>query len=58
MFCKEKPQIKFSARFPESILSFQRSLNIKRLKNNHLEIQTNARNNKRENLQIKTTAAW
>jgi hypothetical protein len=37
-----------------SALSFQQSLNIKRLKKNHLETQTNAQNNKRQNLPIKT----
>jgi hypothetical protein len=47
-----KPQIKFGARFPESVLSFQHPLNIKRLENNHLETQ----NNKRQNLSIKTEA--
>jgi hypothetical protein len=53
-----KPQIKFGERCPESILSFQHSLNIKILKNNHLETQTNAQNNKRQNLSIKTAATW
>jgi hypothetical protein len=43
-------------RYPESVLSCQHSLNIKRLKNNHLETQTNAQNNKRQNLLIKTVA--
>jgi hypothetical protein len=33
------------------------SLNIQRLKNNHLETQTNARNNKTQNLSIKVAAA-
>jgi hypothetical protein len=53
---KRKPQIKFGARCPDSVLSFQNSLNIKRLKKNHLETQTNAQNNKRQNLSIKTAA--
>jgi hypothetical protein len=53
-----KPQIKFGAWCPESILSFQHSLNIKILRNNHLETQTNAQNNKRQNLSIKTATAW
>jgi hypothetical protein len=52
---QRKPQIKFGARCPKSVLSFQHSLNIKRLKNNHLETQTNAQNNKRQNLPIKRT---
>jgi hypothetical protein len=47
------PQINFSAWCPESILSFQHSKNIKILKNNYLETQINARNNKRQNLPIK-----
>jgi hypothetical protein len=51
-----KPQIKFGARCPESELILQCSLNIKRLKKNHLETQTNAQNNKRQNLSIKTGA--
>jgi hypothetical protein len=55
---QRKPQIQFGARCPESVLSFQHSLNIKRLKKNHLETQTNAQNNKRQNLPIKTTAVW
>jgi hypothetical protein len=42
-----KPQIKFGARFPKSVLSLQHSLNIKGLKKNHLETQTNAQNNKK-----------
>jgi hypothetical protein len=53
---QRKPQIKFGARFPESVLSFQHSLDIKILKNNHLETQTNTQNNKRQNLSIKTVA--
>jgi hypothetical protein len=53
-----KPQIKFGARFPEILLSFQHWLNIKRLKKNHLETQTNAQNNKRQNLPIKIAATW
>jgi hypothetical protein len=53
---QRKTQIKFGARFPESVLSCQNSLNIKRLKKNHLESQTNAQNNKRQNLPIKTVA--
>jgi hypothetical protein len=44
---QRKPQIKFGAWCPESVLSFKHSLNIKRLKKNHLEPQTNAQNNKR-----------
>jgi hypothetical protein len=52
----KKTQIKFGARCTKSSLSFQHSLNIKRLKNNHLETQTNAQNNKRQNLPIKTAA--
>jgi hypothetical protein len=55
---QRKPQIKFDARFPESVFSCQNSLNIKRLKKNHLETQTNAQNNKRHNLSIKTAAIW
>jgi hypothetical protein len=53
---QRKPQIKFGARFPEGVLSLQHSLNIKRLKKNHLETQTNAQNNERQNLPIKTAA--
>jgi hypothetical protein len=53
---QSKPQIKFGARCPESVLSFQHSINIKRLKNNHLDNQKNAQNNKRQNLQIKIAA--
>jgi hypothetical protein len=49
-----KPQIKFGARFTES----SDSLNIKILKKNHLETQTNAQNNKRQNLPIKIAAVW
>jgi hypothetical protein len=48
-----KTQIKFGERCPESVLSLQHSLNIKILKNNHLETQTNAQNYKRQNLSIK-----
>jgi hypothetical protein len=48
-----KPQIKFGARCPEIVLGFQHSLNIKRLKKNHLETQRNPQNNKRQNLPIK-----
>jgi hypothetical protein len=47
---------KFDVRCPESVLSFQHSLNIKRLKKNHIETQTNAQNSKRQNLSIKTIA--
>jgi hypothetical protein len=53
---QRKPQIKFGVRFPESVLSLQHSLNIKRIKKNHLETQTNTQNNKRQNLPIKTAA--
>jgi hypothetical protein len=53
---QRKPQIKFDARFPESVLSYKYSLNIKRLKKNHLDTQTNAQNNKRQNLPIKAVA--
>jgi hypothetical protein len=53
---QRKIQIKFGARFPESVLSFQHSLHIKILKNNHLETQTNAQNNKRQNFSIKIVA--
>jgi hypothetical protein len=52
----KKTQIKFGAMFLEIVLSFQHSLNIKILKNNHLETQTNTQNNKRQNLPIKTAA--
>jgi hypothetical protein len=55
---QRKPQIKFGAICTESVLIFQYSLNIKRLKKNHLETQTNAQNNKRQNLSIKTPAVW
>jgi hypothetical protein len=55
---QRKTQIKFGARCPESVLSLQYSLNIKRLKNNHLETQTNAENNKRQNLLIKIAEVW
>jgi hypothetical protein len=55
---QRKPQIKVGARFPESVLSFQHSLNIKRLKKNHLETQTNAQNKERQNLPIKTEVVW
>jgi hypothetical protein len=54
----KKTQIKFSTRCLESLLNFQHSLNIKRLKKNHLESQTNAQNNKRYNLPIKIAAVW
>jgi hypothetical protein len=47
---------KFGARFLESVLIFQHSLNIKIHKKNHLETQTNAQNNKRHNLPIKIAA--
>jgi hypothetical protein len=53
---QRKPQIKFGARFPESVLSLQHSLDIKRLKKNHLETKTNAQNNERQNLPVKTVA--
>jgi hypothetical protein len=53
-----KRQIKFGATCLESVLSCQHLLNIKRLKKNHLETQKNAQNNKRQNLPIKTVAAW
>jgi hypothetical protein len=52
----KKTPNKIGARCPQSILSCQHSLNIKRLKNNYLETQTNAQNNKRQNLPIKTAA--
>jgi hypothetical protein len=55
---QRKPKIKIYVWFPESILIFQHSLNIKRLKKNHLETQINARNNKRQNLSRKTATAW
>jgi hypothetical protein len=55
---QRKPQIKFCAMCPESVLSFQHSLNIIILKKNNLETQTNAQNNKRQNLPIKTAATW
>jgi hypothetical protein len=51
-----KLQIKFGTRCLESVLIFQHSLNNKRLKKNHLDTQTNAQNNKRQNLPIKTAA--
>jgi hypothetical protein len=54
----KKTPNKFGASGPESVLSFQHSLNIRILKNNHLETQTNAQNNKRQNLSIKTAAVW
>jgi hypothetical protein len=44
---QRKPQIQFGARYTESVLSCQHSLNIKILEKNHLETQTNAQNNKR-----------
>jgi hypothetical protein len=47
MCATRKPQLQFGAMCIESALSFQYSLNIKILKNNHLETQTNAQNNKR-----------
>jgi hypothetical protein len=50
---KGEPQIKFGTLYTENVLSFQHSLHIKILKKNHLETQTNARNNKRQNLSIK-----
>jgi hypothetical protein len=53
---QRKPQIKFGARCPDSVLSFQNSINIKKLKKKHLETQTNAQNNKRQNPSIKTAA--
>jgi hypothetical protein len=53
---QRNPKIKFGARFPESVLSCHYSLNIKRLKKNHLETQTNAQNDKRQNLPIKTAS--
>jgi hypothetical protein len=39
---QRKTQIKFGVWFPESVLSCQHLLNIKRLKKNHLETQINA----------------
>jgi hypothetical protein len=54
----KKTPNKFGARCPESVLSCQHSPNIKRLKKNHLKTQTNAQNNKRQNLPIKRAAAW
>jgi hypothetical protein len=56
MCATKKTLNKFCTRFPESALSCQDSINIKRLKKNHLETQTNAQNNKRQNLPIKTAA--
>jgi hypothetical protein len=53
-----KPQIKFGARCPESVLSCQHSRNIKILKKNHLETETNAQNKKRKNQSIKTAEVW
>jgi hypothetical protein len=55
IYTTEKNQIKFCIRFPEIILSFQHSQNIKK---NRLETQINARNNKRQNLSIKIAADW
>jgi hypothetical protein len=55
---QRKPQIKFGAMCLESVLSCQHLLNIERLKNNRLETQRNAQNNKRQNLPIKIVAAW
>jgi hypothetical protein len=55
---QRKPQIKFGAMCTESVVSCQHSLNIKRLKKNHLETQTNAQNNKRQNMSIKIAPAW
>jgi hypothetical protein len=52
----KKTPNKFVERCPESVLSFQHLLNIKILKKNHLETQTNAQNNKRHNLPIKIAA--
>jgi hypothetical protein len=54
----EKSQINFGVRCPDSILSCQHLKNNKRLKMNHFETQINAQNNKRQNLIIKTAAAW
>jgi hypothetical protein len=42
----KKFQIKFGVTYPESLLSFQHSPNIKRLKKNHLETQINAQTTK------------
>jgi hypothetical protein len=56
MCATKKTQIKFGARCPESVLSCQNLLYIKRFKKNHLETQTNAQINKRQNLPIKTAA--
>jgi hypothetical protein len=52
-----KPQIKFGTRCPESI-KFPTITKYQKTKKNHLETQKNAQNNKRQNLSIKTTAAW
>jgi hypothetical protein len=48
----------FFIRYTESILSFQHSQNIKRLKKNQLEAQINAQNNERQNLSKKIASAW
>jgi hypothetical protein len=58
IYTTEINQIKFGIRFPEIILSFKHSQNIKIIKKNHLETQINARNNKRQNLSIKIAADW
>jgi hypothetical protein len=52
----KKLQIKFGGRCTESVLSCKHSINIKIIKKNHLETQTNAQNNKSQNLSIKTPA--
>jgi hypothetical protein len=49
---KKTPK-KIGARFLESVLSCQHSLNNQKTQNNHLETQTNAQDNKRQNLPIK-----
>jgi glycerol-3-phosphate acyltransferase PlsY len=46
MRAAKKTQIKFCVMCLEIILNCQHSQNIKRLKNNHLETQINAQNNK------------
>jgi hypothetical protein len=54
---QRKLQIKFGARFTESVLSFQHSLNIKRLKKNHLETQTNAQNKQKRECANKNSSS-
>jgi hypothetical protein len=54
---KKTPNKIWCTVYRESI-KFQHTLNIKRLKKNHLETQINAQNNKRQKLPIKIAATW